>query len=294
MVIFKDLFGQKEEIEKKDYFDYDIIPKEVRQKVYFTIHENAFHVSGWNQFFEIDQLRYLISKHKGIPNINNESSDSSSIQKWLLECNTIEFLQTIEIFIWMRCKDDTSGCEERLKNTIIEINDSFNIHKIGYEIVENKIIRKDSMYLHKEVIKEALFLLKDKKFNNAFVEFEKALENHTLKYDKEAITYSNAAFESTMKIILNKTTGDATQLISDLLKCEINSKRLIPNYYTSFLEDFKKILQAVPITRNEKGKGLSHGSGTEESKVDPSFAELALHMTGTLIVFLIRRYNEIR
>ncbi|MEK6809015.1 MAG: hypothetical protein AABY14_04980 [Nanoarchaeota archaeon] len=35
MVVFKGLFGQKEEIDKKDYFDYDKIPQETRQKVFF-------------------------------------------------------------------------------------------------------------------------------------------------------------------------------------------------------------------------------------------------------------------
>ena len=44
MVIFKGLFGQKEEIDKKDYFDYEKISQETRQKVSFVIKENSYTV----------------------------------------------------------------------------------------------------------------------------------------------------------------------------------------------------------------------------------------------------------
>jgi len=42
MMIHKDLFNQKEEIEKKTFLSSDNIPTETRQKVIFVISENVF------------------------------------------------------------------------------------------------------------------------------------------------------------------------------------------------------------------------------------------------------------
>ena len=98
MAIFKNLFGQKEEIDKKDYFEYDKIQQETRQKVSFVIKENAY-VVGVDRIGihpepheDLGNLRYQICKHKGIPNINDEISDRDAINSWLIRCPVIDFL----------------------------------------------------------------------------------------------------------------------------------------------------------------------------------------------------------
>jgi lysine/ornithine N-monooxygenase len=40
-MIHKDLYGQKEEIEKKTFLSYDNIPTETRQRVYDIIYDNV-------------------------------------------------------------------------------------------------------------------------------------------------------------------------------------------------------------------------------------------------------------
>ena len=64
---------------------------------------------------------------------------------------------------------------------------------------------------------------------------------------------------------------------------------LIPTYYEGFLDAFQNILSIVPTTRdNEAG----HGQGKEVTSVPPALAELTLHLSASMIVFLIKRYAE--
>jgi hypothetical protein len=68
-VIHKDFFGQKEEIERKQFLSYDNIPTEIRQKVFFVISENAYHfenegpMSYPDKVEDFGDLRYQISKY---------------------------------------------------------------------------------------------------------------------------------------------------------------------------------------------------------------------------------------
>jgi hypothetical protein len=76
-VIHKDLFGQKEEIERKQFLSYDNIPTETRQKVFFVISENAYHFENEGPLSYPDivedfkYLRYKICKHKGVHDISS-------------------------------------------------------------------------------------------------------------------------------------------------------------------------------------------------------------------------------
>ena len=293
MVIFKNLFGQKEEIDKKDYFDYDKISLNVRQKIFFIISENGYRLS--NEIFpkpieDLGDLRYQICKHKGTSNINTEISHSTSINKWVLECDVINLLRTIEIFLWIRQDDNTQGNYERLQKTITELNDVFDIDKIGYEIVEGKIIRRDSKYLHKETIKQTISLLKNNEFTGALEEFEKALSNYLEKDYNNTISEANKAYESTMKSILTKLQISYTpsDTASQLIK-KFYDNDLIFSHTESFTNNLNEILKGLPTIRNNQG---GHGQGLDSKKVDKSYAEFALHLCGSFIVFLIERYEE--
>lgn len=295
MVIFKNLFGQKEEIEKKDYFDYDKIPQETRQKISFVIKENGYIIGNRFDIFperrdDLSNLRYQICKHKGIPNINDEISDRDSINSWLIRCSTIDFLRSIEIFLNIRQNDNTQGSFDRLQQATQEINDIFDIDRIGYEIIESKIIRRDSKYLHKEAIKQTISLLQSHSFKGPLEEFDKALSNYLEKDYKGAISEANKAYESTMKSILTKlgVVYNPSDTASALIK-KFYDNDLIFSHTESFTNNLNEILKGLPTIRNRQG---GHGQGLDPQEVDKSYAEFALHLCGSFIVFLISRYEE--
>ena len=295
-MILKDLFGQKEEIEKKSIIN-EKIPNSTRTKIFFLIIEYGYHIGHFglsiDHVSDLRDLRYQICKHKGIPNINNESSNEKSINKWLFECSVIDFLRTIEIFIYIKKKYETSEDIQIRENAINEINDIFRIDRIGYEIVNGKIIKYDSEYLNDDVIKQTISLLDSSDFKGPLEEFEKAL-NHFLKKEyKDTIQEANNSFESTMKSILTKLDikfdpqrDNASKLLQILYDNDV-----IYTHTQEFTDNLKKILQGLPTIRNKQS---GHGQGLNPIEVYKSYAGLSLHLAGSFIVFLINRYDELK
>jgi aromatic ring-opening dioxygenase LigB subunit len=289
-VIHKDLFGQNEVIEKKTFLSYDNIPNETRLKVFYVIAENAYHFENEGPFSypqreeDLDHLRYQICKHNGISKISNQYNERSAIHEWLMGCSIKDFLQTIEIFIDIRIKDSSRDWQNRLSNTITEINEIFRNDKIGYEIVSGRFIRKDSEYLHEQVIKQTINLLYTNDFKGPLVEFQKALDHYIRKEYKDTIQEANNSFESTMKSVLTKlninfSSDDTAEMLLDRLI----QKEFIYKYT-------KSLFIGLPVIRNKQS---GHGHGIDPKEVNQSYAELALNLAGTFIVFLVTKYKEL-
>jgi hypothetical protein len=202
-----------------------------------------------------------------------------------MKCSVVDLLQTIELFIRIKKNETQQEPNERLRNTIDDINDLFKLDKIGYEIVNERIIRKDSEYLHEQVIKQTISLLHTNDFKGPLEEFQKALNHYKLKEYDDTIHKANNAFESTMKSVLTKLNinfnqdGPADQLLDYLIK-----NRVIYSYT-------KPLFQGLPIIRNKQG---GHGQGLDPKVVNQSYAELSLNLAGSFIVFLVNRYQELK
>ena len=295
-MIFKNLFGQKEDIEKKSIV-HEKIPVDTRQKIFFVMQEYGYSIihtrRGYTKVTDLENLIYQICKSKGIPNINNEILDEKSINKWLLECSVIDLLRTIEIFIYIKVEHRTSDNNQIVNNAINDINDIFRIDKIGYEIVDNKIIKYQSKYLNDDVIKQTISLLDSSDFKGPLEEFEKAL-NHFLKKEyKDTIQEANNSFESTMKSILTKLKigfdpqkDTASKLIQKLYEHDV-----LYAHTEDFTTTLRQILQGLPTIRNKQS---GHGQGLDTIKIHKSYAGLSLHLAGSFIVFLINRYDEMK
>ena len=177
--------------------------------------------------------------------------------------------------------------------TINEINEIFRIDRIGYEIVDYKIIKCSSEYLKDDVIKQTISLLKLNDFKGPLEEFDNAL-NHFLKKEyKDTIHKANNSFESTMKSILIKLNIDfdpqkdsANQLLKILYDNDV-----IYTHTQDFTNNLRQVLQGLPTIRNNQS---GHGQGLDPIKIHKSYAELSLHLAGSFIVFLISRYDEMK
>jgi hypothetical protein len=82
-----------------------------------------------------------------------------------------------------------------------ELNERFREHGVGYQFDVGEIIRVDSTFMHSEVVKPALLLLSNKKFEGANEEYLKAHEHYRHGRNKECLTDCLKAFESTLKSI---------------------------------------------------------------------------------------------
>lgn len=239
--------------------------------------------TGFN--YQISTLKLLereILKNEGWNSLKayNEKNRfvEVSIEGFLRRCKYDHFLDAIEFFINILY-------EEEIPSFVEEVNACFRRDNVGYQLLsDGKIIKFTSGYLHQEVVKEAFSLLNGFGVEGALEEFEKAIISFRKGDLPTAIHNANNAFESTLKAITGLKEGDADKLIKALIKSQ-----LIPNYYEGFIESFRKVLQGLPITRNKMG---GHGQGKSKKEIDESYAELAIHLAGTLIVFLIKRSQE--
>ena len=281
----------EEEIEKIQYLSYDIIPTETRQRVFFVISENSYKLkqnwphSDYVKNGDLPHLRHEICKYKGVPHIFIGYCDNGAISKWARTCSIEDFLKIIELFINIKLLDQTPNFQTRLDRTITDINDIFKLDRIGYEIVNRKIIKKESEYLHTEVIKQTLTLLYTNDFNGPLKEFQKALDHYAKKEYEDTVNEAAKSFESAMKSVLTNlnitfTPNDAAQKLINRL----TAKNIIDSYTNN-------IFTGLPTIRN---KLSGHGDGLIPIVVNSSYAEFSLNLAGSLIVFLIKRYQENR
>jgi hypothetical protein len=96
------------------------------------------------------------------------------------------------------------GASEIADDALRELNIRFKWHGVGYRFEGDEIIRVDSEFVHAEVVKPALTLLRAPEFKGAEAEFLKAHEHYRHGRAKEALTECLKSLESTMKSICAK------------------------------------------------------------------------------------------
>lgn len=220
----------------------------------FELGELLLRCHGW------DKLR-IYEEGKMVP---------AEIRKFLLTCSKDHLFDSLEIYHDLLEADEYLKFEEN-------INNIFSMDNIGYEYKDGKITPIVSEYLHEESIAPALSLLREVGFEGPLEEFEEAIKFFRQDKYTDAIHNANNAFESTLKAVLDKKEGDPKDLINELIKQEI-----VEPYYEGHLDYIRKLLLCLPITRHKKG---GHGQGKEKKEIDKSYAEFALHLAGTFIVF---------
>jgi hypothetical protein len=178
------------------------------------------------------------------------------------------------------------------------IHTIFRTHNFEYEIIESaaglEVIRIDSQYLHEEVIKKTRKLLYDLKFQGPLQEFDDALgalENQD--YDT-AINEAQKAFESTMKAILQELNHPLNPkwAAKDLITASTDAG-VIPTTFGSLSAGVRTVLESgLPSIRN--APGVAHGAGRDPKVIERSYAQFAVHLCGSYVVFLIKRFEEMR
>lgn len=168
---------------------------------------------------------------------------------------------------------------------IEELNGRFKEHGVGYQFIDDEIIRIDSELIHSEVVKPALRLLNTEIYAGAQQEFLKAHEHYRHGNAKEALSECLKSFESLMKSICDKRdweySGNATakNLIQACLENE-----LIPKFWQENFTSLRCLLESsIPTGRNKLG---GHGQGRATISVPDHLVAYMLHMTASALVFL--------
>lgn len=281
-----------------DVYDYSPLSEKFRKQIIYLFENICNHINESSSLREAEDFITFVSKRfceeKGIlDEYGNDRYDFVFLRNYILSSDDSDCLDLIEIFIkwfiYILNNKDFRKITEPFVNTL---NSRFRTNNLGYEFIENQLIKKDTQYTHEEIIKPTLKLIYDENFTGVEEEFLNAHDKFINNEFKEAITESNKAFESTMKTICerkeydyNKDKDTAKKLIDILLKTNF-----IPKYLSTHATGLRTTLEAgLPTVRNREG---GHGQGEIPIKVTESYAKYALNLTATNISFLINLYKE--
>jgi hypothetical protein len=178
--------------------------------------------------------------------------------------------------------------EEATREIIDELNTRFNENGLGYQYESEEIIRTDSRLLHEEVVRPALLVVSDPKFEGAEEEFLEAFEHHRHGREKDALTWARKALESTLKIICKARGWADTGQAKDLLTTVFTNGLIEPMWQSEFSALRSVLESGVPTGRNKLG---GHGQGSQPISVPGYLAAFVLHQAAAAILFLVEAHK---
>lgn len=290
--------------EVPDIFTYDNIPESLRVQIVLIIRdvigEDEYSSdNGADQAYEF--IHQTICREYGVFQLGSpryDSGDKEQLLNYFLQTNKVEeaidiielTFKYIDIIIrkdYNRYKHSTSS---KLKpdDAVIELNERFKEHGIGYSFTGGEILRIDSTYVHKEITIPVITLLNNNKFKGANEEYLKAHEHYRHGRNKECLTECLKAFESTIKIICDEKgwNYNQTDTARKLVQVCFNNE-LVPSFTQNQFTSLQNLLESgIPTIRNKLG---GHGQGQVPQEVDDEMTRYGLNLTGTNIIFLIEQ-----
>jgi hypothetical protein len=297
-----DLFSnrsKRERGEPHDVFSYDDLPSELRVQVSLIVMDSLgrpYTPSGYEtpayNFYRriIEELQRHFGRQRIAPGqeveeiLGNFFLQESNVERWLDGVElSIAAIQTAHRD-WQYKGQTLARLDP--PGAITDLNHRFLQHSVGYQYVSGKIIRCDSQFLHAQVVKPALGLLEDRRYQGANDEFLNA-HRHYLKGEvKDCLADCLNTMESTLKTICQKRRwafqpNDTAKTLLDV--CFKNG--LIPAFLQSHYSALQNTLASgTPTLRNKLG---GHGQGAQVVTVPEHYAAYALHLTASAIQFLI-------
>lgn len=287
--------------EYPDVYVYDELPMPLRVQVVHIIRDavgkdnyNYYNSNQASEFYKA--IYHVLCRERGILHLSEEYNDSieTAVFNFFLKEKSVEkAIDVLELsfkFIdtYIRNKypnPQFTGAKISPDEAISDLNTRFKEHGVGYQFESSEIIRVDSEFIHSEVVKPTLLILRGEQYAGANEEFLNAHEHYRHGKYKECLNDCLKAFESTMRVICNRRgwvvseKATASKLIAT---CADNG--LLQSFLDSQMVSVKTLLESgVPTVRNKLG---GHGQGETPVVVPEHLARYALHLTATTILLL--------
>lgn len=288
----------------QDVYTYDALPEYLRVQIVYIIADavkNLIHKpNAYKEMVEIlcrenGQFSLVLNPPKMY---GNRLYDREMHEFVLKEKNIFKVLDAVELALRYSLlnidalqisRDDFR--RQKVDDLIMELNERFKEHGVGYQFEGNSIIRVDSQFAHAIAIKPTINLIQKKGYESVNKEFMAAFEHFQHGRNSSAMNECLKAFESTMKVICDKNkwgyaaTATASSLIDVCLR-----NGLVPNYWSTQFKSLKSILESsVPIGRNKES---AHGQGSERTEIPNYLVSYMINMTASAIVFLVSASNK--
>lgn len=296
-----DWYGQRGEFEPEP-FTYDP-PTELRGKLahYF---ENKFESADAEIYYleEREAVGFAekrLRESLGVPTLEYHGDFSYRFQNLIYKAEERVCVRAIEVLLnyfvnLYFTADERSalkgegGWPKRVTSMLGDVNKLFRSYMCGYRAEDSdgapfiKILRMDSEFLHTETVRRPLSLLREAELSGPAEQFEAGVREWSEGNYADAITDANSAFEAVMKHILGRRTGNASKLISELVR-----SGYLPPYLESGAVQLTDLLELLPRLRDAEGDV----HGRLEQQQLPNYARLAINLAGSLIVFLVEEWK---
>ena len=295
---------EKRARQEQDPYQYDYIPEGLRNQIFHIIKdilkavEEYADILGWPEFWDV------CCKEKGMPPFGGGSGDCyMRCHDYLMKSEVEDVLDIIDITFQFAIQQNinphiSSFSHEKVTdlfaqtyiNAFSDLNDYFRRASVGYQLVENRMIRMDSEYLHSEAVVPALIFLHSEIFETANEEFLSAHKHYRNGEYGACITNANKAFESVMKIICDdrgwrQGKGTAKVLVETLVQ-----NGFFPSHLQRHFGQLADTLESgLPLVRDKDG---AHGKGAEDKEPPSYMAAYALHLAATNILFLVQAFED--
>ncbi|GEO03500.1 hypothetical protein AAE02nite_11640 [Adhaeribacter aerolatus] len=287
-----------------DVYTYDSFTEKFKNQIILIARDfffdNVFNYAGEDYIIELHDMICHAHGKLSLPKVGyNSDTILGRIEGYFKELNQPELILDIIEFY---CVEFTEADEctkaqfghlstsTLVEDAISKINRRFKENGLGYEVVNNEVIKIDSQILHSEVVRPVLHFIHNEVFKTVDNEYRLAYEHYRHGNFPDCLSNCGKAFESTLKIICDKKgwviKPGKEQARHLILLCLEND--LIPKYlqehYTSLIKVFES---GVPTIRNNDG---GHGAGTEQRNIPEYYASYMLHLTGTSIKLFTDAY----
>jgi hypothetical protein len=283
--------------ENIDFYRYDNFPEAFKTQVVYiwnyALGNYGESVAANNMYKHIAEvLREEYGRFELIPNARLDVYND--LRQFFLKSHEAE--QTLDV-IELTFKIINNGArrfsyrsdhaaDKKSDQAIENLNTRFREHSLGFQFLNNELMRIDSELIHVEVVKPLLSLLNKPYFRGAEDEYLSAHEHYRHGNGKEALNDCLKSFESLMMGICEKRgwaygKKDTSKTLIDI--CLKNG--LIPDFWQSQLGGLRSMLEgAIPTGRNRLA---GHGQGADPTEVPLHLVSYMLHMTASTLKFLV-------
>ncbi len=167
----------------------------------------------------------------------------------------------------------------------VKINQILDLHQCPWRIADGEFFKLDSDFMGERLSSGAHDALAKNNFDGAAQEYARARQDIASGDAKDAIFYAGKSFESVMKVLTGRASGNADQLIKALRD---------DGYFDDLPEDFRsgfceQVLKSLPTLRNKLG---GHGQGKTVVAVPAIYGELSIQMAAAFHNFMISKHLE--
>lgn len=231
----------------------------------------------------LEQTEGKLKRLLGLPELRSRAAEEAvGIDGYFMKGYPSCALEVTEQFAEQLATYDDSG-KENAARFQAEVNEAMIDFECAWRLSDGRFFQIDTEFFHGEIVQKGEDVLREKGFEGAHDEFRESREDLSDGKTKDVILKAFKSFESTLKTVTNKQSGD----VSDLLRLFREDGFLddIPEAQAKAM--CKQVLASIATLRNELA---GHGQGNAILEVPRPYAVLAVHLAGSLNQFVVAQY----